>query len=628
MLGGMSQDHSVSDDGFCYVHSSRSWMRLVWQSGQAPCDLWHHTTSLVHDKTLVVIGGKALKHSNSVRMFDLFTGTWLHVPIPGDVFSPRVLHAAVAVGGSVLVHGGNASSGSVSSGGCSDELFSFDAASRIMKRLTPQGKRPGGRGRHSLNMVVSSDGDAYVVCYGGSNGGQSLSDMWILNCSRMVWNQVDVVGECPRLEGHTAVTVKNRLTLFIGGYARSRNDPSVLEWPGSGVLVFDLSSKTMSACSMYGDFPRNRIGHASSLCGRSLVVFGGMMPDGSGDAGGTYISSDISLECDRMTASKSSNARTTILSLMDAARSPSRMSVDDDDSLSESDSRGSDQMSGMASVTPGNLLSQAVSMGDLLHIEQQLQNTLQAISALREDGLLDSIERKSLEFVSALERRQVTGEHVTAWVDSVVSHAAERSADVRIHIVFTLIKHTCKCGLMDVVLKELCASYATARVTAAAHLMCKMWSAMQTPDALGRLRKLLLHEHGCYAFCLQALHLIRSLCSILPESHHLRQGTLGCEHILATVISSLNTQPPARAPSFENPFRIGFVADIQRACAEVCRLAHSYSQRIVVRTPANPSHEHVLRILGSCGCRAVDQSSTAAVVTHLALLDLWESHVI
>ena len=630
MLGGMSQDRSVSDDGFCYVHSSRSWMRLVWQPGQAPCDMWHHTTSLVHDKTLVVIGGKALKYSSSVRMFDLLTGTWLHIAIPGDLFNPRMLHAAVAVGGTVLVHGGNVSSGSVSSGSCSDELFSFDAASRCMKRLEPQGKRPGGRCRHSLNMVVSSDGDAYVLCYGGWNDGQSLCDMWVLNCSRMAWSQVAVAGECPRLEGHTAVTVKNGLTLFLGGYTRSRSDASKLDWPGTGLLVFDLSTKTLGRCSMYGEFPRNRIGHASSLCGRSLVVFGGMMPDGSGDAGGTYISSDISVECDRITGSRSSTSRSTMLTLTNFARSPSSMSSGDDESMSESESQGSDPMSGMAGVTPGNLLSQAVSMGDLLHMQQMLENTLQAISALREDGLLDSIERKSIAFASALERGQVTGEHVATWFDGVVSHAAAKTDDVRIHIVFTLIKHVSKCGLTDAVLKELSGSYLCARVTVAANLMCKMWSLIQTPDAMGRLRKLLLQEHGCYAFCLQALHLIRSICSILPDSHHLRQGILGCEHILATAISSVNTQQPVvRTSTFENPLLlIGYVADIQRACSEVCRLAHSCSPRIVLRIPANPTQEQVLQIMSCCGYARLDHLSTLAIVTHLSQLDLWESHVI
>lgn len=614
MLGGMTQDHSISDEGFCYVHGSRTWMRLVWRPGQAPSNLWNHTASSVHDKLLVVIGGKAQKDCSSVRMFDLFSGEWLHVPVPTDVFCPRTLHAAVTVGGSVLVHGG-----CVSSGSCSDELFSFDAATRCLKRLSPSGKRPSSRCRHSLNLVVSPQGDALVVCYGGSNDGQTLNDLWILNCSSMAWRQVDVVGPQPALEGHIALTIKNRYIFFVGGYSRCKSGPSLLEWPGTGMLMFDMSTNTLSECCSVGDFPRKLIGHAASLCSRSLIVFGGMMPDGSGDSGGTCISSDVCIELDRMAGS--------LCSTRVEARSPTSMSsMNDDDfeSESESGSQHSSDISGVADVNTGNLLSHAGSMVDLLHMEQQLQSTLKAISVLREDGLLSCIEAKCSEFTEAQQRRQAT-ENVTVWADSVLSRVADKPFDVKLHVTLNLIKRMSGCGLVHALLIEICSSYECTRLAASASFMCKIWAIMQNSDAMARLRKLCAQEPGFFEFTLQSLHVMRSFCSVLPDSHYLRRDVLVFEHTLSSVIGSLNG--PSVAAPHVCPLRIGFVADTHRACAQVCQLIHTYAQRIVLKTPSEISSDDVQRIMASCGARLQDPCVILAVTSQLQQPDLWHSNV-
>jgi hypothetical protein len=614
MLGGMTQDHSISDEGFCYVQGSRSWMRLVWNPGQSPSNLWNHSASLVHDKFLVVIGGKASQLCKSVRVLDLCTSDWLHVPVAVDIFGPRTLHAAVAVGASVLVHGG-----CISSGACSDELFSFDAATHCMKRLSPLGKRPSSRCRHSLNLVASPAGDALVFCYGGSNDGQTLNDLWVLNCSSMAWRQVDVVGWHPALEGHTSLTIKNRYILFIGGYSRCKSGPSLLEWPGAGVLIFDASTSAISECTMVGDFPRQLIGHASSLCSHSLVVFGGMMPDGSGDSGGTCISNDVSVEFERMPSSLCSTRK--------EVRSPASMSSVDDDELesdSESGSQRSSNISGVADVNPGNLLSHAASMDDLLHMEQQLQCTLKAISALREDGLISDIESTCSEFTMTLQRGQKV-ENLASWVDSVLVRAAGKPFDVRLHVTLTLIKQLSCSGMTNLVLKEACSSYECSRLIAGVGVMCKMWAILQNAGSMARIRRLCIQEQLFYEFAIHSLRSVRSFCSVLPENHHSRQDALICEHLLSSAIGSLNGYY-ATAP-FACPLRIGFIADTHRACVQVCQLIHTYAQRIVLKMPLQVSSDHVQAIMVSCGSRALEASAVEAVTAHLQHSDLWQSNV-
>jgi hypothetical protein len=631
MLGGMTQDRSVSDDGFCYLHGSRIWMQLAWIPGQAPSGLWNHTASLVHDKTLVVIGGKVQKLCTSVRMLDLTTLAWLHVPVSVDIFGPRMLHAAASVGGSVLVHGGL-----VSSSSCSDELFCFDSVSRCMKRLAPQGKRPSCRCRHSLNTVVSYEGDAHVVCYGGSNDGETLNDLWILNCSVMVWQQVDVGGERPYLEGHTALTIKNRLTLLVGGYSRSKSGPSQLSWPGTGVFVLDLSTRVLEACSMVANFPQKLIGSAASRCGRCLIVFGGMKTDGSDDSNGAYVSADVFVECDKRIASSAhsgrpSDASTLILDRSQLATSNDDNDDDDDDDGNEEEeeddeSQSSNEMNRFAFLNPANvILSQAGSMDDLLRIEEQLQSTLEAISALREHGLLGIIESKCREFSVSQNQRQAT-ESVTVWMDQVLSQAADKAFDVKLHVTLTLIKHISGCIMGETLLKEVCSSLACHHVGQAATLMCKLWTVMQSPDAMARLRMLCSKESGCFEFVVHSLRCIRAFCSLIPEIHHLHCDILVCECILSTAVASLNCLPAA-APSL-SPLKLCFTSDIQRTCVELCCLAQPYFQRIVLRMPAPVSYEHVQRVLSSCGCVAVDSTAVQAISIFLVHMDLVEAQVI
>lgn len=619
----MTQDHSISDDGFCFVHTSRSWMRLVWMPGTAPSGLWNHTASLVHAKILVVIGGKVQKLCDSVRMFDIFSGAWQHVPISTDVFSPRTLHAALTVGSSVLIHGG-----CLSSGFCSDELFSFDAVSRAMKRLAPRGKRPGCRCRHSLNLVVCPQGDAHVVCYGGSNDGQTLNDLWVLNCSSMIWQRIDVVGERPSLEGHTALTIKNRLTMFVGGYSRSSSGHSQLDWPGTGVFVFDISTKTLATCHLVGDFPRKLIGHATSHSPCGLLVFGGMMPDGNGDASGIYISSDVFMECDRIAASMRSRTASDASQLMTRAlfsRTQPATSDDEEDSDSASDSRSSAEMDDAADGQRASLLSQVGSLDDLLLMEQQLQLTLKAISALREDGLLEIIETKCKDFLYARERLQAT-ESVAPWVGSVLSRLADKELDVRLHTTLTLIKHVSSYGMFDALLKEMCSSLACTHVVVAASTMCKMWTIFQYPDAMARFRRLCAQQSSCYQFTVRSLQCIRAFCSLVPDGHELKHEIIVCECILSTAVGSLNCQHD-NSP-FANPISNCFVSDIQRACAEICRLAQAYFFRIVLRTPAQVSSGNVETILKSCSCVAQDSTTARAISIFLAQSgSLWETQV-
>jgi hypothetical protein len=301
-------------------------------------------------------------------------------------------------------------------------------------------------------------------------------------------------------------------------------------------------------------------------------------------------------------------------------------SMDDNDfeSDSEFESRQSSGISVVADVNAGNLLLHAASMVDLLHIEQQLQSTLKTISALREDGLLSCIEAKSSEFANA-QQSPHAAENVVVWARSVLSRVADKPYDVRLHVTLNLIKRMSGCGLGQAILKEVCSSYECARLCAAASFMCELWAIMQNVDATARLRKLCAQEPVCLDFTLHMLHVMRSICSVLPDSYPQRNGTLVVEHTLSSVIGSLDG-PSVAAPHI-CPLRMGFVADTHRACAQVCQLIHAYAQRIVLRTPSQVTSGHVQKIMGLCGARLQDPSAILAITAHLQQPDLWQSMV-
>ena len=119
---------------------------------------------------------------------------------------------------------------------------------------------------------------------------------------------------------------------------------------------------------------------------------------------------------------------------------------------------------------------------------------------------------------------------------------------------------------------------------------------------------------------------MRAFCSLISESHNMRNDILVCEGILSTAVASLNCIP-APAP-FMSPSRIGFIADIQRSCSQFCQFAISHLHRIVLSVPAQVSHENVHKLLRSCGCLGLDASLVHDVVTFLTLPDLWQSQVI
>mmetsp|Transcript_5084 Transcript_5084/g.11238 ORF Transcript_5084/g.11238 Transcript_5084/m.11238 type:complete len:855 (-) Transcript_5084:115-2679(-) len=165
------------------------------QHGDVPAPRFGHTTTLVGNTKVVMFGGATGDSGRYTITADAFvlevsTNTWTRVPAEGTVPSARAAHAAACVDMSqMVVYGGATGGGSLSS----DELYLLDIRQEDQCQwmsVPVTGPTPGRRYGHT--MVFNKP---VLIVFGGNNGQQAESDIWVLDVERspFQWNEVTVI---------------------------------------------------------------------------------------------------------------------------------------------------------------------------------------------------------------------------------------------------------------------------------------------------------------------------------------------------------------------------------------------------------------------------------------------------
>lgn len=137
--------------------------------------------------------------------------------------------------------------------------------------LATTGVGPSPRDSHSLVIV-----DHMMIIFGGTNGGNKVNDVHILDLLTHEWTQPNCKGVAPTpRESHTTTIVGERLVIFGGsgeGDANYLNDLHIL----------DLKTMKWSSHEPEGDVPVPRDSHSAVPVDNKIFVYGG-------DCGDSYL---------------------------------------------------------------------------------------------------------------------------------------------------------------------------------------------------------------------------------------------------------------------------------------------------------------------------------------------------
>ncbi|KAL8278979.1 hypothetical protein RQP46_008648 [Phenoliferia psychrophenolica] len=232
--------------------------------GEIPPITRAHTAVLVDKRIFIIGGGDGPTYYNETYYFDTVSLTWTKAVIHGVQPSRRRAHAAVLYDHKIVVFGGGNGTTALA------DVHALDVADLghlEWRAVETEGKQPKPRGYHTMNLVGSK-----CVVFGGSDGSECFSDVWILDLLTMIWSEVKPETNAiayPRLS-HTATCVGSYL-FVIGGHDGVSFS--------SDILLFNLVTLCWETRNSYGQAPSPRGYHATTLQDSRLVVIGGF--DGS-----------------------------------------------------------------------------------------------------------------------------------------------------------------------------------------------------------------------------------------------------------------------------------------------------------------------------------------------------------
>ncbi|CAO3653861.1 unnamed protein product [Cunninghamella echinulata] len=206
-------------------------------------------------------GGDGPKYYNELYILNIDTLTWTKPQIKGDTVSPRRAHVTCLWNNKIVIVGGGNGTEALS------DVFMLDISDPnelTWSKVVPEGAAPFARGYHTGNLVKDK-----LVIYGGSDGHDCFSDVYILDLSINKWIQVELDRSISRLS-HTATQIGSYL-FVIGGHdgVRYTND----------VLLLNLVTMSWETRKIYGTPPLARGYHTAVLHDSRLFILGGY--DGS-----------------------------------------------------------------------------------------------------------------------------------------------------------------------------------------------------------------------------------------------------------------------------------------------------------------------------------------------------------
>jgi hypothetical protein len=211
-----------------------------------------HTTTLLNDGTLLVVGGQD-ESGAPVANSEVYTPSSGTFAVSGALATPRFSHSSVLLGtGKVLVTGGDDISGNAIS---SAELY--DPAAKTFTALGNMGSA-----RDSFTATVLANGKVLLAGGDGANGAQATAE--IFDPSAGSFAPTGSMNT-PRA-AHTATLLTSGKVLVTGGVDANGNALGTAELYDPGTGIFTLTA---------GDMTDLRYTHTATLLGNGKVLITG-----------------------------------------------------------------------------------------------------------------------------------------------------------------------------------------------------------------------------------------------------------------------------------------------------------------------------------------------------------------
>ncbi|PLW09315.1 hypothetical protein PCANC_25242 [Puccinia coronata f. sp. avenae] len=216
-----------------------------------------HSATHLDGRIFIFGGGDGPNYFDVLYYLDTISLTWTKPRVKGVLPSTRRAHATVLYGNQLIIFGGGNGSRALND---VHALDLTDLSNLEWRELHIKGQSPLNRGYHSANLIGSK-----CVIFGGSDGGECFSDIYILDLENLVWIQVEVEAPIARL-AHTSTQVGSYL-FVIGGHDG--------EDYTSEVKLFNLVTLQWEPRTVRGQLPP-RIGyHTATLHDSRLIIIGG-----------------------------------------------------------------------------------------------------------------------------------------------------------------------------------------------------------------------------------------------------------------------------------------------------------------------------------------------------------------
>lgn len=216
-----------------------------------------HSATHLDERIFIFGGGDGPNYFDDLYYLDTISLTWTKPKVKGTLPSTRRAHATVLYGHQLIIFGGGNGSRALND---VHALDLTDLSNLEWRELAIKGRSPLYRGYHSANLIGSK-----CVIFGGSDGGECFSDIYILDLENLTWIQVEVETPIARL-AHTSTQVGSYL-FVIGGHDG--------EDYTSEVKLFNLVTLQWEPRTVKGQLPP-RIGyHTATLHDSRLIIIGG-----------------------------------------------------------------------------------------------------------------------------------------------------------------------------------------------------------------------------------------------------------------------------------------------------------------------------------------------------------------
>jgi len=245
----------IAADLWAYDVEIKRWFSIKSESPKIPAPRWLHSAVVIGDR-MIIFGGVSYSDIilGDIWVFNPDDNTWVHAVPNGDKILPREGHSATAMKGEHMVVFGGISYGHIPF----NDLWIYDATRNEWTAAQPKGTPPPPRWLHTANSYVNSDGQEFLVVFGGvTKNWIPLNDLWVLDYAKLEWLHPKSVGlpPFPRMM-HGAALVNDQLYIHAG---------IANNIPFDDVWVYDMTKGEWGEQLPHGAFPFAREGHSFTL---------------------------------------------------------------------------------------------------------------------------------------------------------------------------------------------------------------------------------------------------------------------------------------------------------------------------------------------------------------------------